>query len=80
MTAPERIVTSERFETADGAAEFVSTTELEEIDGQTRLTRTIRYTTPPAKRDRRKGPAEREASFGYDGLGDLFTSHPACDG
>jgi uncharacterized protein YndB with AHSA1/START domain len=72
VTAPERIVAVERFERGGEAAEFVSTTELEETDGRTRLTRTSRYAAPSTTEGRRPGSVEREATFGYDRLGELF--------
>jgi uncharacterized protein YndB with AHSA1/START domain len=77
VTAPERIVAVERFEAAGESGKFVSTTELCESDGLTRLTRTIRYAAngPRAngsRAGRKLGPVEREAAFGYDRLGELF--------
>jgi uncharacterized protein YndB with AHSA1/START domain len=78
VTAPERIVAVERFETTGEAGEFVSTTELEETDGLTRLTRTIRYAAPGSPSGRRLGPVEREAVIGYDRLGELFDPELAC--
>jgi uncharacterized protein YndB with AHSA1/START domain len=78
VTAPERIVAVERFELGDEAAEFVSTTELEEADGLTRLTRTSRYAAPGTTHGCR-GPVGRGATIGYDRLGQLFDPRPACD-
>jgi hypothetical protein len=80
VTAPERIVAVERFERDGEAAEFVSTTELEEADGLTRLTRTSRYAAPGTTDGRRVEPVEREATIGYDRLGDLFDPRPALGG
>jgi uncharacterized protein YndB with AHSA1/START domain len=77
VIAPERIVAVERFEQDDNDAEFVSTTELEETDGLTRLTRTVRYAAPGTVEARRIGPVEREATVGYDRLGDLFDPQSA---
>jgi uncharacterized protein YndB with AHSA1/START domain len=78
VNAPERITARERFETTEGAAEFVSTTELEERDGLTRLSRIIRSADAGPVDDRRPGPVEREATFGHDRLGELFAHEPAC--
>jgi len=72
VKAPERIVAVERFEEGGRSGEFVSTTELCEADGLTRLTRTIRYAAKGARAGRKLGPVEREAAFGYDRLGELF--------
>jgi uncharacterized protein YndB with AHSA1/START domain len=70
VTDPQRIVALERFETERGSAEFVSTTELEEANGLTRLTRTIRSAASAAID--KPGPVEREAKFGHDRLVNLF--------
>ena len=67
VTAPERIVAVERFERGEEAAEFVSTTELEEADGQTHHPHKW-LRRPGTTHGRRCGPAEREATIGYDQL------------
>lgn len=68
ISAPERLVSSEKFEDPWYPGEAVSTLVLSEHAGQTTLVNTIRYDNRASRDAVLKSPMEKGVSAGYDQL------------
>jgi len=74
---PERIVATEEFDVRWYPGEAVGTIELEERNGMTVLTQTIRYESRAAREMVLQTPMEHGIAMGYDRLANLLESMTA---
>jgi len=77
IVAPERLVTTERFDEAWYPGEAVNTLVLIERAGRTTLTQTMRYESRAARDAVIKSNMEHGVAASYDRLADLLASTPA---
>jgi uncharacterized protein YndB with AHSA1/START domain len=77
IVAPERLVTSERFDDAWYPGEALNTLVLIEQGGRTTLTQTMRYESRDARDAVIKSNMEKGVAASYDRLADLLASTPA---
>ena len=77
IVAPERLVTTERFEEAWYPGEAVGTLVLVEQRGRTTLTQTMLYESREARDAVIKSNMEKGVAASYDRLADLLASTPA---
>jgi uncharacterized protein YndB with AHSA1/START domain len=77
IVAPERLVTSERFDEAWYPGEALNTLVLIEQGGRTTLTQTMRYESRDARDAVIKSNMEKGVAASYDRLVDLLASTPA---
>lgn len=77
VTAPERLVATERFNEASYAGEAVDTTVFTEEGPWTRVTITIRYASKEARDTASRSGMETGMAAGYDRLEDLFAAGSA---
>jgi uncharacterized protein YndB with AHSA1/START domain len=77
IVAPERLVTSERFDDAWYPGEALNTLVLIEQGGRTTLTQTMRYESRDARDAVIKSNMEKGVAASYDRLVDLLASTPA---
>jgi len=78
IVAPERLVTSERFDEAWYPGEGLNTLVLVEKGGRTTLTQTMRYESKEARDAVLKSGMEKGVEASYDRLGELLASMPAA--
>lgn len=74
ITAPERLVATERFDQSWYPGEAVSTLMLVEQSGRTTLTQTVRYESREARDVVLKSPMEQGVAASYDRLEELLAS------
>lgn len=74
VKAPERIVTTERFDEAWYPGESLNTLVLVEQGGRTTLTQTLRYESPAAREAVIKSGMEKGVAASYDRLDDVLVS------
>lgn len=74
ITAPERLVATERFDQSWYPGEAVSTLMLVEQSGRTTLTQTVRYESREARDVVLKSPMEHGVAASYDRLEELLAS------
>lgn len=72
ISPPERLVATERFDESWYPGEAVDTMVLEEVDGKTRLTLTVRYESQAARDAVLRTPMEQGMAMGYDRLAELL--------
>ena len=77
IVAPERLVTTERFDDAWYPGEALNTLVLIEQGGRTTLTQTMRYESRDARDAVIKSNMEQGVAASYDRLADLLASTPA---
>ncbi len=77
IVAPERLVTTERFDDAWYPGEALNTLVLIEKGGRTTLTQTMRYESRDARDAVIKSNMEKGVAASYDRLADLLASAPA---
>ncbi len=77
IVAPERLVTTERFDDAWYPGEALNTLVLIEKGGRTTLTQTMRYESRDARDAVIKSNMEKGVAASYDRLADLVASAPA---
>ena len=77
IVAPERLVTTERFDEAWYPGEALNTLVLIERAGRTTLTQTMRYESRAARDAVIKSNMEHGVAASYDRLADLLASTPA---
>jgi len=77
IVAPERLVTTERFDDAWYPGEALNTLVLIEQGGRTTLTQTMRYESRDARDAVIKSNMEKGVAASYDRLADLLASTPA---
>jgi len=77
IVAPERLVTTERFDEAWYPGEALNTLVLIEQGGRTTLTQTMRYESRDARDAVIKSNMEKGVAASYDRLADLLASAPA---
>ena len=77
IVAPERLVTTERFDDAWYPGEALNTLVLIEQGGRTTLTQTMRYESRAARDAVIKSNMEKGVAASYDRLADLLASTPA---
>jgi uncharacterized protein YndB with AHSA1/START domain len=77
IAAPERLVTTERFDEAWYPGEALNTLVLIEKGGRTTLTQTMRYESRDARDAVIKSNMEKGVAASYDRLADLLASTPA---
>ena len=77
IVAPERLVTTERFDEAWYPGEALNTLVLSERAGRTTLTQTMRYESRAARDAVIKSNMEHGVAASYDRLADLLASTPA---
>jgi len=77
IVAPERLVTTERFDEAWYPGEALNTLVLIEQGGRTTLTQTMRYESRDARDAVIKSNMEQGVAASYDRLADLLASTPA---
>jgi uncharacterized protein YndB with AHSA1/START domain len=77
IVAPERLVTTERFDEAWYPGEALNTLVLIEKGGRTTLTQTMRYESRDARDAVIKSNMEKGVAASYDRLADLLASTPA---
>ncbi len=78
IVAPERIVTTERFDEAWYPGEGLNTLVLIEKGGRTALTQTMRYESKAARDAVLKSGMEKGVEASYDRLAELLASMPAA--
>jgi uncharacterized protein YndB with AHSA1/START domain len=78
IAAPERIVTTERFDEAWYPGEGLNTLVLIEQGGRTTLTQTMRYESKEARDAVLKSGMEKGVEASYDRLAELLASMPAA--
>jgi uncharacterized protein YndB with AHSA1/START domain len=74
VKAPERLVTTERFDEAWYPGESLNTLVLVEQGGRTTLTQTMRYESPAAREAVIKSGMEKGVVASYDRLDDVIAS------
>ena len=74
IVAPERIVSTEKFDESWYPGEAVGTIVLSELGGKTTLTQTVRYESPEALEAVLKSPMEQGVEAGYVRLEQLLES------
>ena len=77
IVAPERLVTTERFDDAWYPGEALNTLVLIEKGGRTTLTQTMRYESRDARDAVIQSNMEKGVAASYDRLADLLASTPA---
>jgi len=77
IVAPERLVTTERFDEAWYPGEALNTLVLIEQGGRTTLTQTMRYESRDARDAVIQSNMEKGVAASYDRLADLLASTPA---
>jgi uncharacterized protein YndB with AHSA1/START domain len=77
IVAPERIVTTERFDESWYPGEGLNTLVLIETGGRTTLTQTMRYESKEARDAVLKSGMEQGVEASYDRLAELLASMPA---
>jgi len=77
IVAPERLVTTERFDEAWYPGEAINTLVLIEQGGRTTLTQTMRYESRDARDAVIQSNMEKGVAASYDRLADLLASTPA---
>ena len=77
IVAPERLITTERFDEAWYPGEALNTLVLIEKGGRTTLTQTMRYESRDARDAVIKSNMEKGVAASYDRLADLLASAPA---
>jgi len=77
IVAPERLVSTERFDDAWYPGEALNTLVLIEQGGRTTLTQTMRYESRDARDAVIKSNMEQGVAASYDRLADLLASTPA---
>jgi len=77
IVAPERLVTTERFDDAWYPGEALNTLVLIEQGGRTTLTQTMRYESRDARDAVIQSNMEKGVAASYDRLADLLASTPA---
>jgi uncharacterized protein YndB with AHSA1/START domain len=77
ITAPDRLVATEKFDEAWYPGEALNTLELVERAGRTTLTQTMRYESREAREAVLKSPMEQGLAAGFDRLEELLASGPA---
>ncbi len=77
IVAPERLITTERFDEAWYPGEALNTLVLIEQGGRTTLTQTMRYESRDARDAVIKSNMEKGVAASYDRLADLLASTPA---
>src|SRR5207245_10725920 len=75
VRAPERLVTTEKFDEAWYPGEALNTLVLVEQGGRTTLTQTMRYESREARDAVLKSGMESGVKASYDCLADLLASH-----
>lgn len=80
IKAPERIVSTEKFDESWYPGEAVGTVELTEQGGKTTLTQTVRYESKAALEAVLKSPMESGLRVGYDRLAGVLASLHASEG
>ena len=78
IVAPERIVTTERFDESWYPGEGLNTLVLVEQGGRTTLTQTMRYESKEARDAVLKSGMEQGVEASYDRLAELLASTPAA--
>ena len=71
IKAPERIVSTEKFDEAWYPGEGLGTVVMTETGGHTMVTTTIRYESKDARDAVLKSPMERGLTYGFDRLAEL---------
>jgi uncharacterized protein YndB with AHSA1/START domain len=74
VKAPERIVTTEKFDEAWYPGEALNTLVLVEQGGRTTLTQTMRYESPAAREAVIKSGMEQGVAASYDRLEDVLAA------
>jgi len=74
VKAPERLVTTEKFDEAWYPGESLNTLVLVEQGGRTTLTQTLRYESPAAREAVIKSGMEKGVAASYDRLDDVLAS------
>jgi len=77
VRAPERLVTTERFDEAWYPGESLNTLVLVEQGGRTTLTQTMRYESPAARDAVIKSGMEKGVEASYDRLNDVLAASAA---
>jgi len=80
ITAPERIVSTEKFDESWYPGEALGTVTLVEQGGKTTLTQTVLYDSNEAREAVLKSPMESGLAAGYDRLEELLASLEAQKG
>ena len=78
IVAPERLVSTERFDDAWYPGEALNTLVLIEQGGRTTLTQTMRYESKEARDAVLKSGMEKGVEASYDRLAELLASMPAA--
>ena len=74
IVAPERLVTTEKFDEAWYSGEAIGTVVLTEEHGKTTITQTILYESRPARDGVLKSPMEIGLAASYDRMEDVLAS------
>jgi uncharacterized protein YndB with AHSA1/START domain len=77
VKAPERLVTTEKFDEAWYPGESLNTLVLVEQGGRTTLTQTMRYESPAAREAVIKSGMEKGVEASYDRLADVLAASAA---
>jgi uncharacterized protein YndB with AHSA1/START domain len=77
IVAPERLVSTEKFDESWYPGEAVGTIVLVEQAGRTTVTQTVLYDSREAREAVLKSPMEQGVAAGYDRLEELLASLPA---
>ena len=77
VRAPERLVTTEKFDEAWYPGESLNTLVLVEQGGRTTLTQTMRYESPAAREAVIKSGMEKGVEASYDRLADVLAASAA---
>jgi uncharacterized protein YndB with AHSA1/START domain len=77
IVAPERLVSTEKFDASWYPGEAVGTIVLVEQAGRTTVTQTVLYESREAREVVLKSPMEKGVTAGYDRLEELLASLPA---
>ena len=80
ISRPDRIVSTEQFDDPWYPGEGISTVTLDENDGVTTLTNTMRYVSREARDTVLQSPMEEGLSLGYDRLEALLAESAAAAG
>lgn len=80
IVPPERIVVTERFDEAWYPGEALVTMALEEKDGATALTLTVRYESKEVRDHVLRSPMAEGVGYGYDRLAELVASMREAEG
>jgi uncharacterized protein YndB with AHSA1/START domain len=78
IVAPERIVSTEKFDEAWYPGEAIGTVALSERDGVTTVTQTILYDSKQTRDAVLKSPMESGVAYGYDQMEAMLAGEPVA--